>query len=498
MYGRILNRALNALRPLLSFTPSSHDSPSRDPSSSHDSPSRDPQQLYQLCLLLAFVLCLRSIALFVDLSSLRDDPDAYLRLAGNLARAGVLGIESSDGLTVTPSAFRPPLYPWLLSRLADGDGNIPAYLIATLHLLLGVGTIWLVWSIAKQLKIPWPWLPALLVTLDPLLLRASQLVMTETLAAFLAVLAWRLWLAVYPTERAEQRTLGQWLLLFGLGCTFGLSVLARPTAGPWVALCALGLLFVACSCWKRRVNDCLMVSLLVSACLAPWILRNVAVIGKPIWATTHGGYTLLLANNPMIYEHFQRSGPSRQWDAEPFHQRWASRYEAVGKNSPAEHSFWLEPLSASTSEPNWNEADDDALAYSAAWNTIARQPLMFALSSMYRVGWLWSPWPLVDSIGLRLVIGGWYALMFALAIVGLRQGNWACGRQAWLRVWWLPLALVLSLTLIHAVFWSNMRMRAPAMAAIYVAASMALPRNTRPPTAGSSGIRQEFRKSDFA
>ncbi len=432
--------------------------------------------------MLAFTICFRSIVLLVGQSSLRDDPDAYLRLAGNWARTGVLGIESSDGSTVTPSAFRPPLYPWLLSRLADSDGNIPVLHIAAMHLLLGVGTVWLVWSIANQLKTPWPWLPALLVALDPLLLRASQLVMTETLAAFLAALAWRLWLAVYPTNRTERRTLSQWLMLFALGCAFGLSILARPTAGPWVALCAIGLLFVACSCWKRRVNDCLMVSLIVTACLAPWILRNLAVIGKPMWATTHGGYTLLLANNPLIYEHFQRHGPSRRWDAEPFHQHWASRYETAGKNPATEESFWLEPLSAEESQPPWDELADDALAYSAAWNTIARNPLMFVLSSIYRVGWFWSPWPLVDSIGLRLFIGGWYALMFAMAVVGIRQGNWACGRQAWLRVWWLPLALLLSLTLIHAVYWSNMRMRAPAMAAIYVAASMAISLNARTPT----------------
>jgi hypothetical protein len=459
---------------MFTITTSSH-----DPTSPHDSPSRDLQSPGRLWALLAFALCLRGIVLFVGQSSLSDDPDAYLRLAGNWARAGVLGVESSDGSTVTPTAFRPPLYPWLLSRLADNDGNISVFLIAMMHLLLGVGTVWLVWSIANQLMIPWPWLPALLVTLDPLLLRASQVVMTETLAAFLAVLAWRLWLAVYPTDRTERRTIGQWLMLFGLGCTFGLSILARPTAGPWVALCALGLLFVACSCWKRRVNDCLIVSLLVAACLAPWVLRNVAVMGKPIWATSHGGYTLLLANNPLIYEHFQRHGPSRQWNAEAFHERWASRYETAEKKSATEESFWLEPVAPEEIHPTWNELADDALAYSAAWSTIARHPLMFVLSSIYRVGWLWSPWPLVDSIGLRLVIGGWYALMFALAVVGLRQGNWAGSRQAWLRVWWLPLALVLSLTLIHAVFWSNMRMRAPAMAVIYVAASMAIPLNVR-------------------
>ncbi len=463
--------------------------------------------------------------MFVGASGLRDDPDAYARLAGNWARSGVLGVESADGSSITPTAFRPPLYPWLLSWMASGDGSVSVVRIAMLHLLLGLGTVWLVWSIAQELKIPWPWLPALLVAVDPLLLRASQLVMTETLAAFLTVLAWRLWLAVYPTDPTTHRPVVQWVMLFGLGSALGVSVLARPTAGPWVALCAGGLLFVACSCWKRRVNDCLVVSLLVVACVSPWIVRNMAVMGKPIWATTHGGYTLLLANNPLLYEHFKRNGPSRNWDAEPFHERWGLRYEPGRLASPGEDAFWFEPVVAIESGPSlnksdhihqgsdvtghdsesratmesramikkerkWDELSDDALAYSAAWDTIARQPRMFGVSSIYRLGWLWAIWPNTGSPFSRLAIGGWYALMFALASLGLLRGFWASGARNWLRSWWLPLALALSLSIIHAIYWSNMRMRAPAMAAVYVAASMAIPRPTRHPL--QDGVSHRF------
>ena len=50
-------------------------------------------------------------------SSFRD-PDGYRRLAENLAAYGVLG----NGQR--PSAFRPPLYPILLRRLAI-DGKVP-------------------------------------------------------------------------------------------------------------------------------------------------------------------------------------------------------------------------------------------------------------------------------------------------------------------------------------------------------------------------------------
>ncbi len=62
----------------------------------------------------------------------------------------------------------------------------------------------------------------------------------------------------------------------------------------------------------------------VTACLVPWMVRNQRQIGHPIAMTTHGGYTLLLANNEMLYNHFQTKGPSRSWEEDEFHRYWES------------------------------------------------------------------------------------------------------------------------------------------------------------------------------
>jgi len=35
--------------------------------------------------------------------------------------------------------------------------------------------------------------------------------------------------------------------------------------------------------------------------LSPSMIRNLALFGEPVWTTTHGGYTLALANNPVYY-----------------------------------------------------------------------------------------------------------------------------------------------------------------------------------------------------
>lgn len=431
-------------------------------------------------LLLAIALLVRSLTLWYGLSTLVDDPDAYRRLAINWSATGIYGFESATG-AVQPTAFRPPLYPWLLSWLVTGD-NLSVLGLAALHVGLGVATVWLTWSVAKALRQPHAWLPALAVAVDPILLRASQLVMTETLAAFMAVLAWRLWLVVWPASVGDDgrsrasaqiaespaRRMGQgWLGLMGLAIVFGLSILARPTAAPWVALCVFGVLLLGDRGWPLRLRDSLLISLVVALCLAPWLYRNLVVLGKPIWATTHGGYTLLLANNPLLYRHLQVRGPSRDWDAEPFHAAWAHRLVEEYPLDPSQPDYWFEPVEVSGSPLALDELADDRLAYQAAWATIFRQPGTFLLSAGYRVGWLWAAWPNTGPLAARVAIGGWYIGVFLLFVPG------AClaVRRTGLPSWVLPLALVVSLTVIHAVFWSNMRMRAPAVAMVYVAAA---------------------------
>ena len=59
--------------------------------------------------------------------------------------------------------------------------------------------------------------------------------------------------------------------------------------------------------------------------LSPWAIRNQVQFGRPIVTTTHGGYTLLLANNPEFY-HWLRSGPwGSVWRADQFNADWNRR-----------------------------------------------------------------------------------------------------------------------------------------------------------------------------
>ncbi len=469
----------------------------------------------------------RSIAIFASLDSLEVDTDSYARLAVNWSESGVLGIESPDGSPVRPTAYRPPLYPWLLSWLVR-DGRLSVIGVALLHLLLGVATVWLTFSVGRALGNRWAWLAAAAVMVDPLLLRASQSIMTETLAALLAILAWSLWLVVWPlpdrpanatdgedslrqaarrgdlaadgmqrkghsitghnpacagrpgtgrlgTERLGTERLGterssyQWLALVGLGLVFGLAILTRPTAAPWAALCGIVLLIVGCPGWRQRIRDGVILGLGIAVCVVPWTLRNWIQIGRPIWATSHGGYTLLLANNPQLYAHFARQGPSRAWNAEPFHLAWASRGAQGPEGDPTRHEYWFVDREQTDPAPPVaiSEVEDDALAYAAAHATLRRQPGMFLVSGIYRVGWFWAFWPNSGGFSVpALLIGLWYAAWLGLAL----RGVWRIAHGGAKRHWIVPLALAMSLTITHAVYWSNMRMRAPLMSAVYLAA----------------------------
>ena len=453
-----------------------------------------PTSRITLLFIILATIVIRTAMVWVGFESLKDEYDDYGRLAVVWSESGTFGFENAD-LTVRPTAYRPPLYPWLLSWLVV-DGVLNRTLIAMLHVVLGSITVAFTYLIAKCLGLRVPWLPAMAVALDPVLLRGSQLVMTETLAACLAVGLWYLWL-IGETQKFELRGASWFPSWFVFGAIFGLATLARPTAFAWLALLGLFCAMRWVSRRKREPQSAQMMKWLLAslaifaATMAPWTLRNWSVFGKPIWATTHGGYTLLLANNPRLYDHFREQGLSRRWNADPFHRAWAERNPPATKSdatqnaqlAPSDREFWYSPASEVTEGPlpsgpkvAIDEVTDNRLAYEAAWATIASAPGEFVRSCLYRASWFWAAWPYSPTTSkTSFLIGFWYIAWFVLAVVGLIR-LWRLRRQESTKLHrWLPaLTLLLALTLVHSVFWGNMRMRGQMMPALVIVATLAL------------------------
>ena len=407
--------------------------------------------------LLFLIFALRFAVIAIPANLLQTDPDGYLRLANGLVESGVYGLIDEAGIPHA-TAFRPPLYPCLLAATIWCAGSASLWAIASFHAGLATLSAALLLSIGRSLNLRFVAVTCLLFSIDPLLIRQSQLIMTETMATSVGLLSW--WLLICqerlrdPNQTSTLSPLMKWAFTLLIGISFGIATLTRPTAIVWLVLIVA--YFVLRPTTQRTVL-LRQAAWLCTGCaiiLIPWTARNREHFGKPIWATTHGGYTLLLANNSTLYDHFATGSVSRDWDEDQFHREWAKQ-----KLAASQRPDYIQ---------RHREVVDDEFAQSVALDTIRQRPLMFVWSAVVRVGWLWTPLPnpRPDS-WIKWPITVWYIGLFAFALAGA----WVLGLKNMEPTWWFGWLLLISLTLVHSVYWSNMRMRAPALPLVYLLAT---------------------------
>ena len=413
----------------------------------------------------------RGTVCFYNVKRYQSDPDAYVAIAETLAGSGVFGRTDVEG-RVHSTAYRPPLYPFLLSRMVFG-GELSPYAVALFHTLLAGVTAWCVFRISRRLLMETDSArgsitAAVLVIIDPVLVQQSTYVMSETLATALATLA--IWWWVRHTE---------WSSGLGSACVLGillaLAYCCRPTFLVWA------MMFCGCVIFTRpyrsvsrwlQVGRAGLAAVIVLLAVGFWTLRNVREMSHPVWATTHGGYTLLLGNNPLFYDYLRDGSFMTAWDASQFLETFDHRYDRGADPTTAE--FWekrWEGPSAIDGKvvPQVSEIDDDRLAYSAATATMLRRPGAFVWSCYVRVLRLWSPFPYKTPARswFQVVAVGFYYLAFYVAVgFGIRLLR----REIRQPIWWPMLALALALTAVHTVYWSNARMRAPFIPVLAVVA----------------------------
>lgn len=442
--------------------------------------------------LLALGLVLRAAVLWRYASLLDEDRDLYRQIASQLvagkgysrrlqwewrAENGLVLSSGPDELALfdvvvddpdipadlptnvwldLPTAYRPPLFPLLLAATLALFQTHRA--IAFVHLLLGVATIGLTLAAARRMDLRGGvWCAGLLVALDPLLLYHAPQVMTETLAAFLtaALLAAATWPRTWRRE----------LLVGGL---LGLAALCRPTylvvAGLWLLADLLPIGGVPMTFRLRRAALIGLASFLV---VLPWGVRNRQVLGHWIFATTHGGYTLFLAHNP-VYTLDVVQGP---WDT-----GWEQYNRDITFLSPL-----LKPELPWSAVPEFEVALDREYSRDA-WTYLVDDPWIALRSGVTLWRRFWSCLPLQNSstsTGVRTAIGVFYGVTLALSLLGV----WSLWRGDWSR--WLPaFALIAGFAAVHFLYWADMRMRAPLTPAIALLAAQGIRRcvDARPST----------------
>lgn len=404
-------------------------------------------------LVLCVALVARSSVLVAEFSSLAHDPDSYRQLAENLVSHGTFGFGEQ------PTAYRSPLWPLVLVPCVIGAEGVELR-IALMQFLLGLATVGVVWWLARVWDVGRAgWLAPLLVAIDPILLRQSTVVMTETLATLFATLslATLTWYACNPSSRRAAV----------VGACIGLACLSRPTFLLWFAVVPVLSLIGA----KDRRGEALTQSLYMLAAgvvvLLPWTARNYVAFAKPIVGTTHGGYTLLLGNNPSFYEYARDGAWGHAWDATSFQAELA-------RDLPA----WTSPAA---------ELERDRLTYEQAHHHIETERADFLRAAVLRLGYLFSPLPhqlgatqTAAQASVRLSIAVFYLVEFALALLGILYLRRRLFRAPW--IW--GLSLVACFAAVHLFYWTDMRMRAPlvpVIALLAAAGANALPRRNAAP-----------------
>ncbi|MBL4883432.1 MAG: glycosyltransferase family 39 protein [Planctomycetaceae bacterium] len=408
-----------------------------------------------LCYLLLIGLIARSALLIFRFEELTDDRDAYLGIAENLMQ----GIGFCTSGSELPTAFRPPLYPLLLAvvlKLGSSFG------LAMLHLLMGAVTIWATVRLGENLRLKQgAILAGFLVAIDPILLRYTTLPMTEvTFAGLTTVMLW-LW------SKADQKPSWNAYLLAGL--SFGVALLCRPSLLPILAVywvLAVVNSFNGFSRSDRIIKSTLCVILMGAAgmlVLFPWGVRNLIQFGHYKLTTTHGGYTLLLGNNPVFYDAVVR---------QPLGTTWGD-YDSEDARS---QTSWVNKLNRQLDEQGLvSEFDRDRAQYQLALENIRAEPLTFLLACFLREIRYWSPVPIGPEARQINPIIYWCTALFyiGLYVMALYGVVVMLGQSENRRRFWLPaLAMILTFSIVHSIYWSNARMRAPlvpviAMLAIY-------------------------------
>lgn len=412
-----------------------------------------------VCLLLA--IGLRQLVVAYESKQLTRDRDAYLGIATGIAD----GVGYCTPGTSSPTAFRPPLYPLILGV---GSRWIPmAIMVAAVNLICGVLTVLMTADLARRFRLGSAGLLAvLLIAVDPLLLQYASRPMTESLCTCLA--AFWIWSVAAFWPQSNSVSVPRAVIC---GIAFGLLVLSRPTFWPIAGFCALSLLVslatlrkTASADFKRSLFSAIWTTLGTAIVVAPWVMRNTLIFGTPILTTTHGGYTLLLGNNPVFYEQVVR-------------QPWGTTWP-----DDSQHT-WEEELNSAMNDelgPHASEMARDAWQSRRARTYIQNEPRHFLKAVVHRVRSLWNTVPQGDAasgVNPRLIssVGWFYTVVLILGIVGLVRALIGSDRRDWAPL----LILIVSVQVVHLFYWTNTRMRAPLTPAIALFAANAIVRSSK-------------------
>jgi 4-amino-4-deoxy-L-arabinose transferase-like glycosyltransferase len=211
-------------------------------------------------------------------SDFTEDAVAYVNVARSLVEHDVYGFGGRA------SAFRPPLYPWMIAAVFEFFPE-NFMIVRLLQAVIGaLACLFLLRLTARLYDPTTAFWAGLAFGFYPMFLYFTGEMMTET-QYFAVSLA-----AVWLTVRADQLgSRGSWILA---GATWGLAILCRPTALYFVfALAAIAAVLF----WRGQRKRALVLAGVVAvgvATMTPWVIRNSLLFGELVPITTYSGINL--------------------------------------------------------------------------------------------------------------------------------------------------------------------------------------------------------------
>jgi 4-amino-4-deoxy-L-arabinose transferase-like glycosyltransferase len=205
------------------------------------------------------------------------------------------GFSNPFNETTGPTAWEPPLYPFLIAGIFRVFGiysRASALVLLTINSIFSALTCLPIFLIAKRcfgervaVWSAWTW-----ALLPSVIFWCTRWVWETSLAALL--LAVIFWLTLTMDEKDGWKPWLQFGLLWGVAALTNTALLSfLPASGLWVW-------YHRAKLGKRSLSGVILASIIFAACITPWLVRNHRVFGQFVFIRSNFGSELRLGNGP--------------------------------------------------------------------------------------------------------------------------------------------------------------------------------------------------------